>query len=67
MRLKTGARGLRTIIEEVLLDVMYEVPSRGDAKKCIINADTIKRRAAPILLTANDRVIALEAARTETA
>ena len=67
LRLKTGARGLRTIIEAVLLDVMYEVPSRGDAKKCIINADTIKRRAAPILLTANDRVIALDAAKTETA
>ena len=34
--------GLRTIIEEVLLDVMYEIPSRSDVRKCIITADTIK-------------------------
>ncbi len=54
---KTGARGLRTLIEEVLLDVMYEIPSRGDVKKCVINADTITQGKSPILLTRNDRVI----------
>ena len=36
---KTGARGLRTIIEEVLLDVMFEIPSRGDVKKVMIDAE----------------------------
>jgi len=51
MRHKTGARGLRTIIEEVLLDVMYEIPSRKDIRKCVIGADTILRKSAPLLLT----------------
>jgi len=54
---RTGARGLRTLIEEVLLDVMYEIPSRGDVKKCVINADTITQGKSPILLSRNDRVI----------
>jgi ATP-dependent Clp protease ATP-binding subunit ClpX len=48
---KTGARGLRTIIEEVLLDVMYEIPSRRDVRKCFINGDTIREKKKPILLT----------------
>lgn len=51
LRFKTGARGLRTIIEEVLLDVMYEIPSRQDIRKCIINADTIRNKTRPLLLT----------------
>ena len=54
---RTGARGLRTLIEEVLLEVMYEIPSRGDIKKCVINADTITQGLSPILLTRNDRVV----------
>ena len=41
IRHKTGARGLRTVLEDTLLDVMYEVPSRADVEKCIVNADTI--------------------------
>ena len=48
---KTGARGLRTIIEEVLLDVMYEIPSRRDVRKCVINGETIRNKKKPILLT----------------
>ena len=51
MQLKTGARGLRTIIESVLLDVMYEVPSRGDVRKCVIDAAVIRREKKPTLLT----------------
>jgi ATP-dependent Clp protease ATP-binding subunit ClpX len=50
LKLKTGARGLRTVIEDVLLDVMYEIPSRSDVKKCVINAETIRSRRSPILL-----------------
>jgi ATP-dependent Clp protease ATP-binding subunit ClpX len=57
LRLKTGARGLRTIIEDVLLDVMYEVPSRGDVKKVIITADVIYKRRKPILIDRSDRLI----------
>jgi ATP-dependent Clp protease ATP-binding subunit ClpX len=37
----TGARGLRSILEKSMLDIMYEVPSRDDVKKCIITKDTI--------------------------
>lgn len=51
LRYKTGARGLRTIIEEVLLDVMYEIPSRRDIRKCVIHGDTIRNKTKPILLT----------------
>jgi ATP-dependent Clp protease ATP-binding subunit ClpX len=51
LRYKTGARGLRTIIEEVLLDVMYEIPSRRDVRRCVINGDTIRNKTKPILLT----------------
>ncbi|WP_181349748.1 ATP-dependent protease ATP-binding subunit ClpX [Thalassobacillus sp. CUG 92003] len=38
---KTGARGLRSIIEDIMLDVMYELPSRDDIEKCIITKDTV--------------------------
>jgi len=51
LQLKTGARGLRTVIEAVLLDVMYEVPSRGDVRKCIIDAAVIRREKKAQLLT----------------
>jgi ATP-dependent Clp protease ATP-binding subunit ClpX len=51
LRYKTGARGLRTIIEEVLLDVMYEIPSRHDVRKCVISAETIRNKTRPLLLT----------------
>ena len=55
LRLNTGARGLRTVIEETLLDVMFEIPSRGDVKKCVINADTILNKHGPILVTKGER------------
>ncbi len=51
LQCKTGARGLRTIIESVLLDVMYEIPSRRDVRKCIVDGDTISHHTKPILLT----------------
>jgi len=54
IRRKTGARGLRTVIEEALLDVMYEVPSRPEIARCIVNADSILRRTPPLLLTHAD-------------
>ncbi|MCB0246815.1 MAG: ATP-dependent Clp protease ATP-binding subunit ClpX, partial [Anaerolineae bacterium] len=54
---RTGARGLRTILESVLLDVMYEIPSRPEVTKCIVNADTILRRSLPVLLAGNDRAL----------
>jgi ATP-dependent Clp protease ATP-binding subunit ClpX len=58
LKQRTGARGLRTIIEEVLLDVMYEIPSRTDVKKVIINGDVITSRHKPLLVTRSDRTTA---------
>ena len=46
----TGARGLRAILEEVLLQVMYDVPSREDIAKVVIDADTVRHKAAPTLI-----------------
>ncbi len=47
----TGARGLRSIIEKIMLDVMYEVPRRPDVVRCIIDANVIRGEGSPILLT----------------
>lgn len=58
-RRKTGARGLRTIIEEVLLEVMYEIPSLENVRKCVINGEVITNRTRPLLLTVNERPIEL--------
>jgi ATP-dependent Clp protease ATP-binding subunit ClpX len=47
---KTGARGLRAILEEIMLDVMYEIPSQKTIKECIINEETVIRHEKPILV-----------------
>lgn len=47
---KTGARGLRAILEAIMLDVMYEVPSRSDVKKCVITKDTVRSAKVPMLI-----------------
>jgi ATP-dependent Clp protease ATP-binding subunit ClpX len=47
---KTGARGLRAILEELMLDVMYEIPSQKDVAECIVNEDTVLKREKPILI-----------------
>ncbi|MDX9714854.1 MAG: ATP-dependent Clp protease ATP-binding subunit ClpX [Dissulfurispiraceae bacterium] len=47
---KTGARGLRAILEEVMLDVMYDIPSKTGISECIINEDTINNNEKPILV-----------------
>jgi ATP-dependent Clp protease ATP-binding subunit ClpX len=47
----TGARALRTIIEEVMLDIMYEIPSSPDIKECLVIGETILKRQAPTLVT----------------
>ena len=46
----TGARGLRAILEEVLLDVMYDLPSRTDVSKCVIDASVVLDRVSPTLV-----------------
>jgi ATP-dependent Clp protease ATP-binding subunit ClpX len=48
---ETGARGLRSIIEEVLLEVQFELPSRRDVRKCVVTRDTIEKGISPTLVT----------------
>ncbi len=50
MRRGTGARGLRAILEEVLLEVMYDLPSRGDIGEVVIGLDTVVDRVEPTLV-----------------
>ncbi len=47
---KTGARGLRAILEEIMLDVMYEVPSQNGIRECMITEDTVTKNEKPILI-----------------
>jgi len=54
---KTGARGLRAILEGLLLDVMFETPSREDVYKCVITEDTVTKREAPLLLSQGQALI----------
>lgn len=49
LRRKTGARGLRSILEEVMLDTMYELPSRHDIQECTITDDVVTKRQQPAL------------------
>jgi ATP-dependent Clp protease ATP-binding subunit ClpX len=51
---KTGARALRSIVEEALLEVMYDIPERTDIRKCIITEETIRDGRLPLLLTKVD-------------
>src|SRR5947209_1940020 len=48
---ETGARGLRSIIEEVLLEVQFELPSRRDVRKCVVTRETIEKDVPPTLVT----------------
>ena len=48
---ETGARGLRSIIEEILLEVQFELPSRRDVKKCVVTKETVERGLTPTLVT----------------
>ena len=54
---KTGARGLRTTIEEVLLDVMYEIPSLENVRKCVVDANVINNRTRPLLMSVSEQEI----------
>ncbi|EDL64656.1 ATP-dependent protease ATP-binding subunit ClpX [Bacillus sp. SG-1] len=54
---KTGARGLRSIIESIMLEVMFDLPSREDIKKCIITPGTVTDSEAPKLLLEDGTII----------
>ncbi|MEG1547565.1 MAG: ATP-dependent Clp protease ATP-binding subunit ClpX [Clostridia bacterium] len=53
---KTGARGLRAILEDVMLDIMYDIPSRTDIRKCLITSDVIKKTGKPVFELGEPRV-----------
>jgi len=57
LKQKTGARGLRTVLEQRLMDVMFDIPARSDVKKCVVNADVITKGKAPLLLTRGGQAI----------
>jgi ATP-dependent Clp protease ATP-binding subunit ClpX len=50
LKRNTGARGLRSILEEVMLDVMYDIPSREDIAKCIVTGETIQKKEPPRII-----------------
>lgn len=50
LRRKSGARGLRAILEDAMMEIMYEIPSRDDVKEVIVNEDVIDKKEAPIML-----------------
>ncbi len=54
---KTGARGLRSIIEGIMLDVMFDLPSRDDIEKCIITAETVVGNGQPKLILEDGTVV----------
>jgi len=58
LKRETGARGLRTILESALLDVMYEVPSQKDIQSVVIDRDVIERIKRPTLVDKNGKTIA---------
>ncbi|CCZ17549.1 MAG: ATP-dependent protease ATP-binding subunit ClpX [Clostridium sp.] len=54
---KTGARGLRAIIEDIMRDIMYEIPSNPKIEKCIITKETVENGEAPKIIINNNREI----------
>jgi len=50
MKRKTGARGLRSIMEEIMLDIMYEIPSQPEIIECVVNEKVVTKKESPMLL-----------------
>ena len=55
-KLRTGARGLRSILEQAMLDIMYELPSMPNVRECIINEQTITEKKRPILIYEEEKI-----------
>jgi ATP-dependent Clp protease ATP-binding subunit ClpX len=51
---RTGARGLRNVLETVMLDIMYSLPSRPEVRDCLINRAVIESGREPVYLLANE-------------
>jgi endopeptidase Clp ATP-binding regulatory subunit (clpX) len=56
IRRNTGARGLRAIVEEIMLNVMYDLPSRTDVMKCVLTPDVIMKKEEPLLVMVDNKV-----------
>ena len=54
MRHKSGARGLRAILEQAMLEIMYEIPSQAAIREVLINEDVVERASQPILMYQKD-------------
>ena len=57
IQLDTGARGLRSIMEEVMLSVMFDIPSRKDVRECVITPGCITKQAEPLLVYEHDNSV----------
>jgi ATP-dependent Clp protease ATP-binding subunit ClpX len=57
MKRNTGARGLRAIIEDIMLDVMYDIPSRSDVVKCVVTEDVVGKSKEPLLVTSERKKV----------
>ncbi|MBI2766408.1 MAG: ATP-dependent Clp protease ATP-binding subunit ClpX [Chloroflexi bacterium] len=66
IRHKTGARGLRTVLEQSLMEVMYEIPNRNDVRKCVVSAETVTKGQRPLLLTRGGSQIDVDTPIAET-
>ena len=64
---KTGARGLRAILETSMMDYMYELPSNEDVKECIITKEVIEGSGEPKLLGKNGKTLEIEEKKEESA
>ena len=62
---RTGARGLRTVVEDILLNVMYDAPSMPDIRKCVVSADTVLNRKRPLLVTESGQALGDEPPEVE--
>ena len=56
IRRNTGARGLRAIVEDIMLNVMYDLPSRNDVTKCVVTQDVVMKKEEPLLVVADKPV-----------
>ncbi|MBB6213985.1 ATP-dependent Clp protease ATP-binding subunit ClpX [Anaerosolibacter carboniphilus] len=64
---KTGARGLRSIVENLMLDVMYDIPSREDIEKCIVTKETVENNTEPTLVLSDAKKRKSKKKKEETA
>ena len=62
---KTGARGLRSIIEEIMRDIMFDIPSNPAIEKCIVTKETVTENKAPKIIENPNKEIKKEAVRTQ--